>query len=235
MSLWVGRRPLPYGVVLLAGVWVLAGWPAQASELSGRITIQSRASRRPIAPLIYDLRGSSADSPAPAGSVFDRVGVWLESNVAFEHPSAGTLIARMQQRNRRFDPELLIVPVGASVEFPNSDPIFHNIFSLSPAQKFDLGYYPEGHSRSVTFPRAGIVQVYCHVHPSMNAVIIVTPSPWTSQPGKDGRFGWTGVPPGRYRLMVWNRGTGLIHKKVLVPPEGTVEVDVAIPEQDADQ
>ena len=85
----------------------------------------------------------------------------------------------MQQRNLRFDPDLLIVPTGSKVLFPNLDPVFHNIFSLSRTQTFDLGYYAEGKSREVVFSRPGIVQVYCHVHPEMYGVVVVTPSRWS--------------------------------------------------------
>jgi plastocyanin len=231
-------RPLVCGLALLAPISLLLTSGIYASEVSGRILIQGKASQKTVAPVVYDLRGANVPDGSPIrgnGSAFDRVAVWLESNAVIPGEPGGTANARMQQRNRHFEPELLIVPVGATVEFPNSDPIFHNIFSLSRVQAFDLGYYPEGQSRTVTFPRSGIVQVYCHVHPGMYGVIIVTSSPWTSKPAKDGSFAWRDVPPGRYRLMIWNRSTGLAHKKVIVPSQGTAEVSVAIPQEDLEQ
>jgi plastocyanin len=225
-------KPLVYGLVLLA---VSCG--AYGSQISGRILIQGKASRKSVAPIVYGLRGEGVPEgsrAAPSGNPFDRVAVWLESNAGSAR-AGGAGTARMQQHNRHFDPELLIVPVGASVEFPNLDPIFHNIFSLSRAQSFDLGYYPEGHSRSVTFPRAGIVQVYCHVHPSMYGVIVVTSSAWYGKPSQEGGFSWSDVPPGKYRLMVWHNSTGLVHRKLVVPEQGSIEVTVAVPEDDVEQ
>ncbi len=96
--------------------------------------------------------------------------------------------AVLDQRDTRFDPEIVIVPTGSTVEFPNWDPIFHNVFSLSKTQPFDLGFYPKGQSRTVKFNHPGIVQVYCHIHANMYAAIIVTSSPWYAKPSADGCF-----------------------------------------------
>lgn len=210
---------------------------AHGSEVCGGIIVQEKTSRKPIAPVVYDLRGASMPEKVSSGgngSAFERVAVWLEPNIRFEGISNAPVTARMQQRNRRFEPELVIVPVGSTVEFPNLDPIFHNIFSLSRTQSFDLGYYPEGHSRTVTFSRAGIVQVYCHVHPNMYGVVVVTSSPWFCKPTGDGSFSWSNVPPGKYRLMVWQKSAGLLHKKVIVPDTGKIELSVTVPGEDTE-
>ncbi|MGI8961892.1 MAG: hypothetical protein ACR2IV_19465 [Bryobacteraceae bacterium] len=122
-----------------------------------------------------------------------------------------------------------MIPVGSAVEFPNFDAIFHNIFSLSHTQAFDLGYYPKGQSRIVKFPRAGIVQVYCHVHPNMYAAIVVTSSRWSGKPANDGSFSWPDVPPGTYRLMIWQKFVGIFRRDVVVPATGDVSINVAIP------
>lgn len=209
--------------------------PANATEVCGKIIVQEKASRKTVAPVVYDLRGASVPekfSSRENGSAFERVAIWLEPNGRAEATSDAPVTARMQQRNRRFEPELLVIPIGSAVEFPNLDPIFHNIFSLSRTQLFDLGYYPEGHSRTVTFPRAGIVQAYCHVHPNMYGVIVVTSSPWFGKPAEDGSFSWSDVPPGKYRLMVWQKSAGLMHKKVVVPDTGKVELSVSVPGED---
>jgi plastocyanin len=162
---------------------------------------------------------------------FERVAVWLES----DHGSVVEPVAvTMQQRNRRFEPELLVIPVGSTVDFPNLDFIFHNIFSLSRAQVFDLGYYPKGQSRRVTFPRPGVVQVYCHVHSNMYAAIVVTSSRWAGKPAQDGAFAWPDVPPGKYQLMVWQRFGGLYRKDIDVPAASGVNVTMTIPEEDRD-
>ncbi|MGA8027219.1 MAG: hypothetical protein WB992_08730 [Bryobacteraceae bacterium] len=205
---------------------------AFASEVSGRITIEKSAIRRTVPLAVYDLRGMAIPEDASgrrSADEFQRVAIWLESSAP---STAAPVNVKMQQRNRHFEPELLVIPVGSRVDFPNSDPIFHNIFSLSGTQSFDLGYYSEGRSRSVNFPRAGIVQVYCHVHPDMHGVIVVTASRWSGKPAQDGKFSWANVPAGKYRLSVWQKSVGVIHKSVVVPEAGPVHVNVALPEED---
>ena len=129
----------------------------------------------------------------------------------------------------------MIISPGSKVNFPNLDPIFHNIFSLSRTQPFDLGYYAEGKSHEAVFSRQGVVQVYCHVHPEMYGVIVVTSSRWTAKPAADGTFSWSDVPPGKYRVVVWQRSAGLIHKTISVPESGFVEVKFNLPEDDIDK
>jgi plastocyanin len=200
-----------------------------ASEVSGKIVLQKKPKKQVLAPAVYDLRGMGmSDQFSDRGSAneFDRVAIWLDSD--HDEP-ASPISATMQQRNRHFEPELLVIPVGSAVEFPNLDAIFHNIFSLSHTQTFDLGYYPKGQSRIVKFPRAGIVQVYCHVHPNMYAAIVVTSSHWSGKPARDGTFSWPDVPPGKYRLMIWQKFVGVFRKDVLVPPAGDVSINLSIP------
>jgi plastocyanin len=200
-----------------------------ASEVSGKIVLQKKPRKQVLAPAVYDLRGMAmSDQPSGREPVneFDRVAVWLESERDEPAPPAR---ATMQQRNRRFEPELLVIPVGSVVEFPNFDAIFHNIFSLSRTQGFDLGYYPKGQSRIVKFPRSGIVQVYCHVHPSMYAAIVVTSSRWSGKPAQDGSFSWPDVPHGNYRLTIWQKFVGVFRKDFVVPEVGDVAINVSIP------
>src|SRR6185437_8163167 len=135
---------------------------ARAGEVSGKIIIEKNLNKKTLMPAVYNLRGMAiqeAPSEHRAANEFERIAVWLES----KEPGGPTapVTATMAQRDRRFEPALLIVPIGSTVEFPNTDPIFHNIFSLSRAQSFDLGYYPKGQSRMVRFTHAGIIQVYC--------------------------------------------------------------------------
>jgi len=219
------------------GFYTLAAfciWPAGgiSSEVSGRIIIDKTVAKRTVPAAVYDLRGVAVrENPAEHRGVngFERVAVWLESST----PSAAKPVnSTMQQHQSHFDPDLLIVPVGSTVAFPNLDPIFHNIFSLSRSQSFDLGYYPQGRSRNVTFPRSGIVQVYCHVHPAMYGVIVVTSSRWAEKPASDGTFSWSDVPAGKYRLVVWQKSTGLVHKSIVVPKTNPIQVTITLPEED---
>jgi hypothetical protein len=107
--------------------------------------------------------------------------------------------ARLEQRDKTFRPPVLAVPAGSSVEFPNLDPIFHNVFSLSAAEPFDLGLYRAGASKTRTFARPGYYWVFCNIHPQMAAFLAVLPSPWWTTAGADGTFRLD-VPRGRYRV-----------------------------------
>jgi plastocyanin len=105
----------------------------------------------------------------------------------------------LTQKNKTFQPRVLAVPAGSSVDFPNNDGIFHNVFSLSGPQPFDLGLYRAGESRTRTFATPGTYRVFCNIHPQMSAVIVVAPTAFTTLASADGRF-TLDLPPGRYRL-----------------------------------
>ena len=107
--------------------------------------------------------------------------------------------ATLGQKNKTFQPRVLAVPVGSTVEFPNNDNIYHNVFSLSAPQPFDLGLYRAGETRARTFTGLGIYRVFCNIHPQMTAVIFVTPTGFTTVAASDGRF-TLDLPPGRYRM-----------------------------------
>lgn len=117
-------------------------------------------------------------------------------------PASGS--ARMVQKNKAFIPHVLPVQVGATVEFPNYDPIFHNAFSNYDGQIFDVGLYPPGTSRNVVFRREGVVRIFCNIHSTMSAVIVVLPTPYFASTGRDGTFEIANVPPGQYTLRVFH-------------------------------
>ncbi len=112
--------------------------------------------------------------------------------------------ATMVQKNKTFSPHILAVEVGASVAFPNYDPIFHNAFSSYDGRVFDLGLYPPGTTRSVKFDRPGIVRVFCNIHSSMSAVIVVVAGPWFATTAAAGNFEIADVPAGEYTLNVFH-------------------------------
>ena len=218
-------------LIALLCLWTNQGC---AAEISGQITVEAKMLRKIFAPAVYELRGAAVPNQLHTSSgdgLAGKVAVWLETPNAPGPPASQATIS---QRDRHLVPSLVIIPVGSTVEFPNLDPIFHNIFSLSATRSFDLGYYSEGKSRKVVFPRAGIVQVYCHIHPEMYGVVVVTSSHWTAQPEADGVFSWPDVPAGKYRLMVWHKSAGLISKHVTVPASGTVRVKIELPGEPAD-
>ena len=122
-----------------------------------------------------------------------------------------------------------MVPAGSTVNFPNHDPFNHNVFSQSDPNAFDLGLYGRGEAKGHTFAGAGLVRVFCNVHPRMVAFVLVTPNRWFTQPGGDGSFTLDNVTPGHYRLHVWHeRAPAEVVKDVVVAAGAPVEVDVAL-------
>jgi plastocyanin len=209
----------------------LVAYGGLATDISGTIVLRKNLDRKKVNATIYNLRGIAVET-APSlhkQGTFNHTAVWLEAGT-IGNPVPPTTI-RMEQLGRRFQPEIAIIPIGSTVEFPNLDPIFHNIFSLSRSQSFDLGYYAEGKSRNVTFTRPGIVQVYCHIHADMYGVIVVAPDAWFGLPDSNGIFSFSKVPPGEYRLAIWQRSAGLFRKKLHVFSSGTIHVDVTLPEE----
>jgi len=149
--------------------------------------------------------------------------VWLtpldDNSVAWK-PASGHF--RLVQKNKRFTPHILVVPVGAVVDFPNDDPFFHNVFSLFNGKRFDLGLYEAGTNKAVTFNSPGVSYIFCNIHPEMSAVVLATRTPYYAISGKAGDFEIANVPPGRYQMNIW-------HERCL--PEtlqsATREVDVS--------
>lgn len=140
-------------------------------------------------------------------------------------PAAESAPPALSQRDQSFEPRVLPIAVGTRVAFPNFDPIFHNVFSVSPARRFDLGKYGQGQSRQVTFEREGVVHVFCDIHSSMAAWIVVLPHRAFAQPGADGAFRLPDLPPGRYRLVAWHPDLPALERDVDLSAGGaTVEL-----------
>src|SRR2546423_2310719 len=134
--------------------------------------------------------------------------IWLEpKETTRESPSAGRLQWRLVQKNKQFTPSLLVVPVGSSVEFPNQDPFFHNVFSLFDGKRFDLALYQAGTSRGVKFDREGVSYIFCNIHPDMHAVVIALSTPLFAVSTASGSFNIPNVPSGEYVLHVWYERT----------------------------
>jgi len=163
---------------------VLAG-PGFAATLSGRVELVD--SRAPEVRQRHDYSG---------------VAVWLEP--VSPAPPPAPMHVRMLQKDKAFQPHLLIVTVGSTVDFPNLDPIFHNAFSNYDGQLFDVGLYPPGSTRTIRFSRPGIVRVFCNIHSSMSAVIVVLDTPLFGITKADGRFEIAGVPEGEHTLTFFH-------------------------------
>ena len=178
---------------------------AQAAVIRGIVTAPIVAGRphaqvNPYAGSARALAGSHEDSPAgPMDAV-----VYVESVPEGTAVPDSRPTPRLSQKDQRFAPRVVAVERGGAVDFPNMDPIFHNVFSVSPTRRFDLGKYPRGHSKQVTFSRPGLVKVYCDIHSDMEGFILVTPNPFFAHPDDQGHFELPALPPGHYRIHVWH-------------------------------
>ena len=130
----------------------------------------------------------------------------------------------MDQVDLSFIPHVLVILTGTTVEFPNSDPISHNVFSISEAKRFNLGLYRRGERRQMKFDRPGVVELLCNVHLEMSAYIIVVKNPYFARTGPDGAFRIPDVPAGKYRVRCWHEKLGMQEEEIVVPDEGTVNV-----------
>jgi plastocyanin len=185
---------------------------------------------RRVAPPV-ERRPSVSDLGAPPPrDVADhrRSVVYLESapRGAFEQTEGGHAV--MDQRNETFVPHVLAITTGTTVDFPNSDRIYHNVFSLSKTERFDLGRYAVGHSRSVRFDHPGIVRVFCDIHSHMNAFILVFSHPFFAVTDAEGRYRIDNVPPGAYGVIAWNEGVSSDAQTVMVPDGGGAELDFTL-------
>jgi plastocyanin len=235
----IRQRPLPIRVVpVIFAVVAIFVVPFVAAPSGNRGTafaarpgsIRGRVEIRKVAPFV-ERRPGVADfgTPQPR-DVPDRLKsvVYLESapRGAFEQSEGGH--AEMDQRNETFVPHVLAITIGTTVDFPNSDHFYHNVFSLSKVKQFDLGRYAAGKSRQVTFDRPGIVRVFCDIHSHMNAFILVFSHPFFAMTDNEGRYRIDSVPPGTYNVIAWNEGTSSEPKQITVPDGAAAELDFAI-------
>jgi plastocyanin len=139
----------------------------------------------------------------PSEDLSDAV-VYLDAPAAAAAPAAKPVTVEIAITDKTYAPHVVVVPVGSTVRFPNHDPFNHNVFSVSEPNSFDLGLYGRGEAKSHTFDHAGLVRVYCNVHPRMVAYVLVMANRYFAQPGSDGSFTIDNVPAGRYRLHVWH-------------------------------
>lgn len=176
--------------VLVAATLLAVPAGARADVVTGRVDVQVKAGN-------------------PRGTV-----------IVFAEPLDGAVPSRpakatLVQQDKSFRPAVLAVPVGSTVDFPNADPIFHNVFSLSTPEPFDLGLYRAGSSKSRTFTRPGYYWVFCNIHPQMAAFLAVVPSPWLTQADAQGQFRLD-VPAGRYRVTAVSERSAPVSAEVTV-------------------
>ena len=163
----------------------------QSNTVTARIELKSRAE-------------ISAGKPSKKQPDLSEVVVWLiPTDRAVASPKPPTNRPQIAQHNKGFEPHLLVVPVGSTVDFPNRDPFFHNVFSLFDGKRFDLGLYEAGATNSVKFDRVGVSLLFCNIHPEMSAVVVALNSPYYAISDRAGNVSIAGVPDGNYELHVW--------------------------------
>lgn len=154
--------------------------------------------------------------------------VYVDQAVPGENGPPPDEVVRTTQRDANFDPHVLTVPVGTTVLWPNEDDIFHNVFSMSDAKEFDLGYYKKERVPQVKFDKVGRVDVFCAIHTKMHCIILVVPNRYFAVADAKGRFTIKGLPPGTYKLRAWHERLPGQTKEIVVPAEGDATVEFTL-------
>jgi plastocyanin len=216
--------------MILVACAVAVAPPAEAGTIRGRVTGVA-AARPPVQesalnPYAGTLgsRPNPEESGATSGSGASDVVIVVDAPGQSAAPRGDTR-PQLEQRGQQFHPHVLAVPVGTTVDFPNRDIVFHNVFSYSRSKRFDLGYYGKGRSKSVTFDQPGLVRVFCDIHSTMSAYIYVSGSGFVTQPNADGNFALEGLSDGDYVLTAWHPELGERRFDVSVRG-GSAEVNV---------
>ena len=208
-------------LAVAAGVTPAAQAPA---VVRGRVEIGIPINtRRPTA--AYSTRNVPAPKLAPE-SERRHVVVYLRD--ARPQPVTPMHVA-IHQINESFTPRVVAVTVGSEVEFPNDDPIYHNVFSLSRAKNFNLGRYPKGDTRRVRFDRTGVVKVFCEIHSHMSATVMVFDHPWFAVPKEDGTFELPAVPAGEREITAWHERLGDTTLRLRVESGRAAAADFVLP------
>ena len=212
------------GIVCATGVGSPSARAARNGSIAGRVELRRAPMPQNRRPGVADLGMSSVEPMAERQMSV----VYLETapRGAFEQNEPGRAV--MDQRNETFVPHVLAITTGTTVDFPNSDRIYHNVFSLSKTHPFDLGRYAVGRSKSIRFERPGIVRVFCDIHSHMNAFILVFSHPFFSVTDAEGRYRIDNIPPGSYTLVAWNEGVAAESRAVIVSDGGSTEADFAL-------
>jgi plastocyanin len=226
----VPRRVILGACLAVCAIAVRAQTPAPdaGGTISGHIRLTAKV-RAPLAANAYPSRAIGKHD-APAIPEVRNVVVYLK-----DPQFRGTLTplrVELHQQNETFVPHVLAITKGSTVDFPNDDPFFHNVFSLSSAAGFNLGRYPRGQSRPWKFSKAGLVKVFCDIHSHMSASILVLDHPYFATPGADGHYEIRNVPAGQYTIVGWHERVGERSASVRVEAGRTAAVDLTVPVED---
>ena len=219
-------------IVLLLGALVMgsAAVPVEKDEqvalgaIRGRVDVRLPLGRERVRPSVRALGRSEARGTPDRGQSV----VYLEavSQGAFEARPTGRAV--LDQRQETFVPYVLPITVGTTVQFPNSDPIYHNVFSFSKPKRFDLGRYPQGRIKTVQFDSPGIVRVFCEIHSHMSAFILVFSHHYFDSTDETGRYRIDAVPPGVYDVSVWTDGEVRKSESVTVRAGEATDLDFTV-------
>jgi plastocyanin len=192
--------------LLVAGLLLLSSADLTAAVVSGTVAFATKRGQKPVVTetLVWlDAQGGKTPAKRPPAAV------------------------QMATRGKTVLPHVLAIPVGSTINFPNEDPISHNLFSLTPGNTFDLGLYRRGPGKTQKFDTPGPVNVYCNVHPTMSAVVHVMNTPWYGFADAAGKYSFD-VPPGKYRLSAWNEQGGTAFADIEVGADGKVTGSTAL-------
>jgi plastocyanin len=226
-----GRVPFRATAVQLVVCVLAALTVAQAAGQPpgmGRIEGQVRLVLPPAGAVpsgVYPSR--RVNRPQPPAAEIANVIVYLKDPPRRGEPAP--MHATIAQRDEAFVPRVVAVTRGSTIDFPNTDPFFHNVFSLSRGANFDLGRYPKGESKGRRFPNAGLVKVYCHIHSHMTAAIMVFDHGYFRIPAADGTFTLDDVPAGSYQISAWHERIGESTNTIKVDAGRTARVVFALP------
>jgi plastocyanin len=224
-SRWLTAAALTF-VCALVGTTGLHSAPEPPGSIEGHVSLTTRMRGVPIGTNAYAPRRITHQAP-PTVPEMRSVVVYLK-DVPFTAALPATR-TQIKQTEESFSPRVAAVTKGSTVDFPNFDPYFHNVFSLSGAGTFDLGRYPEGQSRSRQFTRPGLVKVYCHIHSQMSATILVLDHPYFAIPDEGGQFTIPQVPAGEYTLVGWHERVGEQTSRITVTSARSTRVSVSLP------
>jgi plastocyanin len=202
---------------------------AEAGKIHGHVRMSTAPSGPTVAVNPYPGRASSMTvsqvvrhgGPDEAVVFVDRVATGVDTSLRHGIP-------KLAQKDQSFVPRVLAVASGGTVDFPNFDPIYHNVFSVSPVKRFDLGKYPRGQSKRVKFSQPGVVNVYCDIHSDMAAFIVVVPNRFYTQPDADGGYALPDLPAGRYTVRVWHPDHPEARHEVVVSDGASTALDVTL-------
>lgn len=217
------RAALVLATLAASGIVSAQQEPTMTATVRGRVTIGVPVSTR--RPTNTYSRTVQAANLAPATEVRNVVVYMKDAPRARVAPTH----AEIRQLNETFIPRAVAVTVGSEVSFPNADPFYHNVFSLSRPRTFDLGRYPTGQTRTVRFDKPGLVKVFCQIHSHMSASIMIFDHPWFAVPDAEGRFTLTDLPAGTHRLVAWHERLGETGVDIRLSGGETTAMDFVLP------